>query len=150
MIRLQKFLADCEICSRRKAEQYILDGRVTVNGEKVFKLGTKISPQNDVVLFDNKKIYKTEKFIYIMFNKPKACVTSSNGQFGRKTVFDYIKNIETRVFPIGRLDYNTSGLLLFTNDGSLTFKITHPKHKIEKIYIAKIIGIPNKQSIKKI
>lgn len=146
MIRLQKFLADAGVCSRRKAEQLILDGKIRVNEKVVLELGTKINPSVDNIFFQNKKITFSEKKVYIMLNKPFGCITTSKEQFNRKTVFDYI-NINERVFPVGRLDYDTSGLLLLTNDGDLTYKLTHPKHNIKKVYIAKVFGTPNKQKI---
>lgn len=147
MIRLQKFLADCGICSRRKAEEFILAGKVIVNGKIVLELGGKINPEKDIVIFENKIIkYNNHDKVYIMFHKPEGCITTSKEQFNRKTVLDYI-NINVRVVPVGRLDYDTSGLLILTNDGDLTYKLTHPKHNIRKKYIAKIVGNPSKEKL---
>lgn len=137
--RLQKYIARCGISSRRKAEDLILNGCVKVNGVVVTELGTKINPEKDVVFVDNKKISETEGFIYIKLYKPEGYVTTVKDQFGRKTVIDLI-NITERIYPIGRLDYNTSGLLLLTNDGDLANKLMHPKYHIYKTYIAEVEG----------
>ena len=146
MVRLQKFLADCGVCSRRKAEEYILSGKVKVNNNIVTELGTKVDEMKDKVYFNNKLVNIENSKVYIMLNKPEGCVTTAKEQFNRKTVFDYI-NIKERVVPVGRLDYDTSGLLLLTNDGDLTYKLTHPKHSIKKVYIAKVYGVPNKKKL---
>lgn len=142
LIRLQKYLADAGIASRRKAEELILQGRVEVNGEKVTELGTKVDDKKDIVFYNGKKVSCTEKMVYIMLHKPEGYVTTVKDQFDRPTVIDLIKNVKQRVFPVGRLDYDTSGLLLLTNDGDLTYKLTHPKHDIEKEYTAKLFGTP--------
>jgi len=149
ILRLQKYLANANVASRRKSEEYILSGRVKINGNIVTELGTKIDTEKDIVEFDNKIIKEDNKFVYIMFHKPEGCVTTVKDQFQRKTVLDYIRNINTRIYPVGRLDYDTSGLLILTNDGELTYRLTHPKHNIEKVYIAKVVGIPSKEEIKK-
>lgn len=148
MIRLQKFLADCGICSRRKAEEYILQGDVIVNGETITELGFKVNENKDKVYFKDKLVKIEQKKVYIMLNKPEGCVTTVKEQFDRKTVFDYI-NIKERIVPVGRLDYDTSGLLILTNDGDLTYKLTHPKHNIKKVYIAKVYGIPTKEKLER-
>ncbi|WP_250277691.1 pseudouridine synthase [[Clostridium] colinum] len=148
MVRLQKFLADCGICSRRKAEEHILLGDVKVNGKIISELGTKIDENKDKVYFKDKLIKLEQKKVYIMLNKPEGCVTTVKEQFDRKIVFDYI-NIKERVVPVGRLDYDTSGLLILTNDGDLTYKLTHPKHNVKKIYIAKVYGVPSKEKLEK-
>jgi len=149
ILRLQKYLASANIASRRKSEEYILSGRVKVNGNVVTELGIKIDTEKDTVEFDNKIIKEDDEFVYIMFHKPEGCITTAKEQFQRKTVLDYIQNINTRIYPVGRLDYDTSGLLILTNDGELTYRLTHPKHNIEKVYIAKVVGKPNKEEIKK-
>jgi len=136
-IRLQKHLASAGIASRRRAEEMILEGRVTVNGDKA-GLGQKIKGSDDVRV-DGKSITAKQDLVYIMLNKPEGYVTTAKDQFGRPTVIDLI-NVGQRVYPIGRLDYDTSGLLLLTNDGDLTYKLTHPRHNIEKIYEARILG----------
>ncbi len=146
MIRLQKYLADCGICSRRKAEEHILRGDVKVNNEVITELGFKVEPKKDKVFFKNEPVVLNKKNIYIILNKPTGCVTTAKEQFSRKTVFDYI-DIKERLVPVGRLDYDTSGLLILTNDGELTYKLTHPKHSIKKTYIAKVFGVPKKQEL---
>lgn len=147
-IRVQKYLADAGICSRRKAEQYILEGKVRVNDKVVFELGTKVT-EDDEVYFENKKIKIEDKKVYIMLNKPVNYITTVKDQFGRATVMDLIKDINYRLVPVGRLDYDTSGLLIMTNDGNLVYKLTHPKHNIDKVYVAKLEGIIKKKEIYK-
>lgn len=146
MERLQKYLAECGIASRRKCEQLILSGRVKINGIVVKELGTKVKPEVDVVEFDGKVIKRNIEYIYIMLNKPTGYITSVKDQFSRPTVLDLV-NLKERVYPVGRLDYNTSGLLILTNDGELAYKLTHPKHEIIKTYIAKIKGLPDETDI---
>lgn len=147
--RLQKFLASAGIASRRKAEEYIFQGRISVNGEICTEPATKVS-ENDEVLFDGKRVFRTEKKIYIMLNKPESCVTTAKDQFGRKCAADLITDVEERIYPVGRLDYDTTGLLLLTNDGELTYKLTHPKHHIEKTYIAVLKKDIDENSLEKL
>ncbi|MEL7646787.1 MAG: pseudouridine synthase [Sedimentibacter sp.] len=137
--RLQKYMARCGVASRRKAEELIAGGSVKVNGIVVTELGTKIHPSIDVVTVDNKRITEENNFIYIKLYKPEGCVTTVKDQFGRKTVLDFI-DINERIYPIGRLDYNTSGLLLLTNDGETANKLLHPKFHIFKTYLAEVEG----------
>lgn len=146
-MRLQKYLAMCGVASRRKSEKMILQGRVKVNGKVIDKLGYKINPDIDVILVDNKQVIKKENYIYIALNKPEGYITTVKDQYNRPTVIDLVRNINERIYPIGRLDYDTSGLLLLTNDGDLTYKLTHPKHEINKVYIAKIKGIPTEKEL---
>ena len=132
-IRLNKYMANAGICSRREADEYITGGKVKVNGEVVTELGTKIS-RNDVVEFDD-KVVTPERKCYVLLNKPKDCVTTSDDPNGRTTVLDIVKNAcEERIYPVGRLDRNTTGVLLLTNDGDLASKLTHPKFVKKKIY----------------
>lgn len=147
--RLQKFIAEAGIASRRKAEELILAGRVSVNGNVVRELGVKVDGQKDSVSVDGKEIKRSEKLVYIMLNKPEGFVTTVKDQFNRPTVVDLLKGVNERVFPIGRLDYETSGMLILTNDGDLTYKLTHPKHDIAKTYIAKLYGTPDFNDVKK-
>lgn len=149
-IRLQKYMAECGVASRRKAEEYILDGKVQVNGKIVTELGTKINPNKDVVYFNNRKIENEGKNIYILLNKPIGYVTTTKDQFDRETVLDLIKNVKGRVVPVGRLDMYTSGALILTNDGNFTYKITHPSHEINKTYIATIRGIITEEEVNKL
>lgn len=136
-MRLNKYIATCGICSRRSAENYITCGKVKVNGKVVTNLSTKVDELNDKVEVLGKNISIEKKKVYIMLNKPKGFVTTNKEQFNRKCTLDLIKEPQ-RVFPIGRLDMYTEGLLLFTNDGDFANKITHPKNKIEKVYVVKV------------
>lgn len=145
--RLQKFLAKCGVCSRRKAEELILSGRVMVN-EKVVNKVVLVDPNKDTVKVDGEKVFYEENKVYIMLNKPLGVITSSSDQFNRKTVLDIVK-VKERVFSVGRLDYDTSGLLILTNDGDLSYKMTHPSHEVEKTYIALVKGIPNDSEIER-
>ncbi|MDE6006137.1 MAG: RNA-binding S4 domain-containing protein [Muribaculaceae bacterium] len=132
-MRLNKYMANAGICSRREADEFITAGKVKVNGETVTELGTKIS-RNDVVEF-NDKVVTPERKCYVLLNKPKDCVTTSDDPNGRTTVLDIVKNAcEERIYPVGRLDRNTTGVLLLTNDGDLASKLTHPKFVKKKIY----------------
>ncbi len=147
-MRLQKFIALAGLASRRKAEDLITQGRVRVNGKISKVLGVKVNPEDDIILLDEKKITIIKEKIYIMINKPLNYISSSSDQFNRATVIDLIKDdIKERIYPVGRLDYDTEGLLILTNDGEVTYKLTHPKHKINKIYIAKVEGIPNQKAL---
>jgi len=147
--RLQKVLANCGVDSRRKCEQYILDGRVKVNGVVVNQLGAKVDVDKDEIYFDDKKINNNVKKIYIILNKPIGYVTTVKDQFNRDTVLDLIK-ISERLVPVGRLDMYTSGALLLSNDGEFINRITHPSHEIEKKYNVTIIGIVSKEDIAKL
>ena len=139
-MRLQKYIADAGIASRRKAEELIKEGRVSVNGAVIDIMGYTIK-DGDVVSVDGEKILKAEAKVYYMLNKPKGYVTTVHDQFDRPCVLDLIKSETTkRVYPAGRLDYNTEGLLILTNDGEFVNKITHPSYNIEKKYIAVING----------
>lgn len=150
MIRLQKYMADCGIASRRKCEEIILQKRVSVNGKVVDRLGTKINPEKDEVCVDGKIVKPTNKKIYIMLNKPFGVISSVKDEKGRVSVIDLLKDkVKERVFPVGRLDFDTTGLILLTNDGELAYKVTHPKHDIKKTYIALIEGIPTDDDINK-
>lgn len=145
--RLQKFLANSGVASRRQCEQYILQGRVSVNGEIVTQLGVKVT-QNDVIEFDNKVIkpISKEEYVYIMLNKPLGYVTTVSDEQGRKTVLDLV-DIDKRIVPIGRLDMYTSGLLLLTNNGDLVYELTHPKHEVSKTYEVSIDKDINNQEL---
>jgi len=145
-MRLQKYLAECGVASRRKAEELISQGRVKVNGETVTQMGKKVS-QNDVVEVDGKLVKMEKRKVYIALNKPVGYISSVKDQFGRKTVMDLVKDIKERIFPVGRLDYDTSGLLLLTNDGDFAYRLTHPKHEIKKVYEADLLGVPSKDDI---
>ena len=148
-IRLQKFLADCGIASRRKCEELIKEKKVKVNGE-IAILGTKVDSQKDKIEYNGKIIKNNiDKYTYILLNKPIGVVTSSKDQFGRETVLDLIK-IKERIVPVGRLDMYTSGALILTNDGDFVYKVTHPKHEINKTYNVTISGIVSNEDIEKL
>lgn len=138
MIRLQKAIADSGFCSRRKAEEFISKGKVFVNGEKVTLLGTKVNEKDEIIV-DGNILAKQDKEYYV-FYKPRGVVCTTKDDKGRKTVVDFF-NSNKRLYPIGRLDYDTTGLLLMTNDGDFANLMMHPKSKIEKLYIAKLEGI---------
>lgn len=141
IVRLQKYIAMCGEASRRAAEELISSGKVSVNGKKVTEQGIKVEIGADKVTLSGKLIKPEQKSYYIMLNKPLGYISSVKDQFDRPTVTDLIKDeIKARLFPVGRLDYDTEGLLLLTNDGDFAYKITHPKHNIEKTYIAAIRG----------
>jgi len=145
-MRLQKFLAEAGVASRRKAEELIRQGRVRVNGVQVTVMGTKVS-EGDLVEVDGKKVVLKEKKVYIMLHKPVGVVTTVKDQISRKTVIDLIAYVDERIFLVGRLDYDTSGLLLLTNDGDFTYRLTHPKHEMKKVYIAEVKGTPTAEDI---
>ena len=147
--RLQKFLANAGIAARRKCEEYILQGRVKVNGSEETTLGTKINPEKDIVEFDNKKVKVSEKKVYILLNKPIGYVTTAKDQFNRDTVLDLIK-VKENVLPVGRLDMYTSGALILTNDGDFIYKVTHPKYEIEKMYTVTVKGIVDENDVQKL
>ena len=139
-IRLQKFLAEAGIASRRKAEELILEGKVIVNDKVVNQLGTKVNPDKDIVKYNGKIIKIQSKYVYILLNKPIGYVTTAKDQFDRDSVMDLVK-VKERVVPVGRLDMYTSGALILTNDGEFVYKVTHPKHEIDKTYTVTIKGI---------
>lgn len=145
--RLQKYLANCGVASRRKCEEYILQGRVKVNEKTVSELGIKVNPEKDIIKFEEKEIKPEKKFVYILLNKPIGYVTTANDQFGRDTVLDLAK-VKERVVPVGRLDMYTSGALILTNDGDFVYKVTHPKHEIEKTYTVTVKGIVQDSEVK--
>lgn len=147
--RLQKYLAKCGVASRRKCEEYILQGKVQVNGKTVTELGTKINPQKDKIKFENKEIQKEKKNIYILLNKPIGYVTTADDQFGRDTVLDLVK-VKERIVPVGRLDMYTSGALILTNDGDFIYKVTHPKHEINKTYTVTVKGIVKNNEVEQL
>lgn len=148
-IRLQKFLANQGICSRRKAEEYILQRQVQVNGKVVTELGVKINPDKDEVIFKGNKVGKIDKKVYILLNKPIGYVTTTKDQFERSTVLDLV-HVKEKILPVGRLDMYTSGALILTNDGEFIYKVTHPKYEIEKTYNVTLKGIITKDEIKKL
>lgn len=151
-IRLQKILADAGIASRRKAEELIKEGRVSVNGKVVTEMGFKASPFEDHIKVDGKLIkFSTQKPVYFMLNKPKKVMCTVEDPEGRQTVIDLIRNrIKERVWPVGRLDYHSEGLVILTNDGELTLRLTHPRYKVPKVYEVKVKDLPAEEKLDKL
>lgn len=147
--RLQKIIAEMGIASRRKAEEMIYEGRVRVNG-RVATIGMKADLFRDHIKVDGKLLTKPENKVYYVFNKPKGVVTSLSDPEGRPTVKDFLKGIKERVFPVGRLDYDSEGLLILTNDGEFAHGILHPSRKIPKTYMVKIKGVPEDEAVEKL
>ena len=151
MVRLQKYLAECGIASRRKCEEFISAGLVKVNGEIVTEQGIKVDPSVDKIEFKNTKMeVKPEKKVYLMLNKPVGYVTTVSDEKGRSTVMELLKGVNEKVVPVGRLDMYTSGLLLFSNDGEFINKVTHPSHETTKTYVVKTKGVPSEKDIEKL
>ena len=148
--RLNKYLSQHGLTSRRKADEWIREGRVQVNGVKVFSLGVTIDPQKDQVKVDGKKIPPKPHHIYLVFNKPKYVVTTTRDPLKRPIIMDFFKSIKTRLFPVGRLDWDTEGMILITNDGDFSNEITHPKSNIHKTYQAKLSGIPTPEQMNRL
>lgn len=141
-MRINKFLAECGVASRRNSETFVLEGRVKVNNKKVTSLATDIDPEVDQVSIDGKPVKPIAKHLYIMLNKPKGYICTTADEKGRKTVMDFFegKYPGKRIFPVGRLDFDTEGLLLLTTDGDLANRLMHPRNEISKTYVAKIEG----------
>ena len=148
-VRLQKYLAECGIASRRKCEEYIKQRKVEINGIIITELGTKVNPEKDKIKFEGKEVSQNNKLVYILLNKPIGYVTTSDEQFGREKVLDLVK-IKERIVPVGRLDMYTSGALILTNDGDFVYKVTHPKHEITKTYTVTIKGIIKTDEVDKL
>ncbi|MGV8980336.1 pseudouridine synthase [Clostridium sp.] len=146
--RLQKFMARCGVASRRKCEEVITQGRVKVNDVLVTELGQKVDPDKDSVYVDDKIIHIEENKVYIALNKPEGIVSTVKDEKDRKTILDLVKTKE-RIYPIGRLDYDTSGLIILTNDGDIYNKVIHPRQAINKVYMALLEGCPNEEEISK-
>lgn len=147
-MRINKFIAQCGVASRRKAEELILNGKVKINGKVCTELATNVDEMDSVVVNGN-QIYLPNNFEYYMLNKPKGYVSSASDDRGRKTVVDLVKT-EARIFPVGRLDYDSEGLLILTNDGELTYKLTHPKNEIEKTYNVNVEGMVSDEELNKL
>lgn len=149
-VRLNKYLADCGVASRRKADEIIGSGAVTVNGRKVFELGIRIDPKKDKVVCNGKPVSSPHRMVYYALNKPKSVVTSNSDPQGRPTVLDFFPKEKLRIFPVGRLDWDSEGLLLMTNDGDFANEIMHPQSKITKTYHVKLNGIPTDAQVEKL
>jgi 23S rRNA pseudouridine2605 synthase len=148
--RLQKLISQAGITSRRAAEQLILAGRVTVNGTVVTELGTKADPGSDRITVDGNPLVITGRHVYILLNKPTGYITALKDSQGRPLVTELVKGIEERVYPVGRLDYNTEGLLLLTNDGEWANRLMHPRHEVEKEYFVRVRGKVSEQQLKRL
>ncbi len=141
MERLNKYLASCGVASRRESEKLILEGRVKINGKLVKELSTQVNEERDHVTVDGNAVTPVNEYSYIMMYKPKGCVTTLKDDKGRKTVYSYLEELNIpHLVPVGRLDYDTEGLLLLTNDGDLVYALTHPSHEVPKTYIVKVEG----------
>ena len=148
--RLQKIMAACGIASRRKAEEIIASGRVTLNGKVVVEQGTKADPGRDVICVDGKPLKSRERLLYFLLNKPQGYVTTVSDPEGRPTVMEFLKKCPERVYPVGRLDYASEGLLLMTNDGALAQKLMKAGSHVPKTYLVKISGKPDKRAIERL
>jgi pseudouridine synthase len=150
MIRLQKILSQAGVSSRRAAEKLMAEGRVSVNGKTIFELGTKADPATDDIRVDGRRIKAAERPRYILLNKPRGYVTTRSDEKRRKTVLDLLVGVREYVYPVGRLDYDTEGLLLLTNDGDLAAALTHPRHGVERTYEARVAGMPDERALEKL
>lgn len=146
-IRLHKYLAGCGIASRRKAEEMITQGRITVDGRRITAMGTQIDPATQEIRLDGKLVTKKDDFLYVLLNKPQGYVTTLSDPQGRPIVTSLLKGISVRLFPVGRLDFDTEGALILTNDGDLAQRIQHPSHEVTKTYEALIQGRPSAHAI---
>lgn len=148
-IRLQKFLAEAGVASRRKSEELILNGKIKVNGKLITELGTKVNPEKDKIEYNNKIVQIEKRKVYILLNKPIGYVTTVKDQFQRDSVLDLVK-VKERLVPVGRLDMYTSGALILTNDGDFVYKVTHPKHEITKTYTVTVKGIIKNEEVEQL
>lgn len=149
-VRLNKFLADSGLASRRKADEIIENGEITINGKKVFELGIRVDPKEDRILYKGKPVKAQSRFVYYVFNKPRSVVTTTSDPFGRPTVLDYFAKETLRIFPVGRLDWDAEGLILITNDGEFAHKVIHPEKGVLKTYHVKLSGLPSDQQLEKL
>lgn len=149
-VRLNKYLADSGLTSRRGADRLIEEGRIQINGKTVFELGVRVSPTEDRITLDGKPVRPETQKIYVIFNKPENVLTTMEDPEGRPTVADYMEKLPVRVFPVGRLDWDTEGLLLLTNDGEFAQSVMHPREEIPKTYLAKLDGHPSDEQLKKL
>ncbi len=150
VLRLQKVIAASGLASRRKAEQLIAEGRVTVNGQVVREQGVRVDPAKDHVKVDGRHLRAVEPYVYIMLNKPKGVVSSLHDPEGRPTIKDLLRGVKLRVFPVGRLDFDTEGLLLLTNNGEMAQALLHPKYHVAKVYLVKVKGVLSDEQIEQL
>lgn len=148
-MRINKYLAECGVCSRRSADELIKNGKVFVNGKRA-TLGEEVKEGKDVVEVDGKIIQNKQALQYYMLNKPKGCVSTVSDDKGRKTVMDFLPKDKGRLYPVGRLDYDTEGLLIITNDGELTERLTHPRNEVQKTYLVKVEGSLSADSLNRL
>lgn len=150
LVRLNKLIADSGLASRRHADRLIEEGHVTVNGKRVFELGVKVDPQDDKVLVDGKPLRGKNQSLYLLFNKPRGVLTTMDDPKGRPTIADYLGGVPGRVFPVGRLDWDSEGLILLTNDGDFANRVMQPKSEVTKTYLVKVDGQPKPEKIQKL
>jgi 23S rRNA pseudouridine2605 synthase len=148
--RLQKILSQAGIASRRASEQLMLEGRVTVNGDTVRELGTKADPVTDDIRVDGRRVKPAERHRYLLLNKPKGYVTTRSDPQRRPTVMELVGGVREYVYPVGRLDFDTEGLLLLTNDGDLAARLTHPRHEVPRVYEVQVLGVPDAHDIERL
>jgi 23S rRNA pseudouridine2605 synthase len=149
-VRLQKILSSAGVASRRAAERFIQEGRVSVNGKTVTELGTKADPARDVIKVDGRRVSTLAQSRYILLNKPLGVVTTRSDPQGRPTVITLLRGTADYVYPVGRLDYDSEGLLLLTNDGELAARLMHPRHEVPKVYRARVCGIPDPATLERL
>ena len=149
-VRLQKLLSQAGVASRRAAEKLITEGRVSVNGRTVQEMGTKADPGVDDIRVDGRRVKASEPLRYILLNKPGGYVSTRSDPQRRRTVIDLLHGVREYVYPVGRLDYDTGGLLILTNDGELTARLTHPRHGVERTYEARVAGVPDAEAIERL
>tara|TARA_B100001123_G_scaffold226409_1_gene254830 strand:+ start:9420 stop:10205 length:786 start_codon:yes stop_codon:yes gene_type:complete len=149
-IRIQKIIAAAGVASRRAAERFMLEGRVTVNGTVISTLGARANPEGDDIRVDGRRVARKVKRRYLLLNKPRGFVTTRSDPQHRPTVMDLVPGVRESVYPVGRLDYDSEGLLLLTNDGELAARVTHPRHGLERVYEARIRGVPGAGTLKRL
>lgn len=150
LMRLEKFLAECGIASRRNAKKYIQAGRVTVNDEHTWVPGRHIAAETDIIRFDGNRVEGKSQKIYLMLNKPVGYLTTRRDEWDRPTVMELVRDVSQNIYPVGRLDLDTAGLLLMTNDGAFAYRMTHPSHEVKKTYIAQVKRQPSQQAIQQL
>lgn len=146
-VRLQKILSGAGVASRRAAERLIVEGRVSINGQSVTALGTRADPFRDEIRVDGRRVQPAARKIYLLLNKPRGCVATRSDPEGRPTVLDLLPGVREYVYPVGRLDYDSEGLLLLTNDGELTARLMHPRHEVSRVYEVRVRGLPDQAAL---